>query len=1730
MKKKIFLLVGVIACVAGGIFLRNQHESNALNVRVTSIEAGQTHNLVVDDKGNYWSWGAWLDDQSITTYETISSEQIEKNEPYGVLSYGVPRKNEKMDEIKELYSNKKEFYVLKTNGELWRSARKASERDVRFHYLVDEPTLELSNVRMMNASKGIKENKDHELVVKNDSTLWGKGSGRKGQLGKTVVYDSSKFIEITDINDVKEAAAGGEFSVILKNDGSVWTAGINDYGQLGDGTTNGGGTFRQVTNGSNVAAVSAGYEFAVALKKDGTVWAWGRNDSGQLGVGDTVDRTQAEKIEGLSDIVAIEAGHNFVIALKNNGTVWAWGSNLRGELGDGTKENRLSPVKVKKLSGITMISAGMFHSLALTEDGIVYGWGDNLIYLVDKDSNEDVMEPKEIMFKPLEKKVEKVKSYPMDTSIGLEWDVISSAHWYEVVRDGVTVYKGKHPSYLDGELEPEKSYTYEIYALNESGRNVSETVMVSTTKEKVGTPVHIEAEVDDESVIISWTQVTEADGYEVTRDEEVVYSGTETTFEETGLEENKAYTYEIRAVAGGEKGNPHIKKVRTGLDQIAMISADQENTRILKNNGEMFTSGKDSYGQLGNGKYVNRNYSKLPLAVKKTNGERFLAKKIDGGEESSIAIGKDKNVWMWGRVYKKDDKYLSRVYHPYKVEGLENVQDIDANQKRFGAVKKDGTVWVWGENPIGYELGWKGYSYDTQYDKFPRQLTELSNICQIAMGDLHNLFLTCDGEVWAIGENDNKQLGDGTYTSSYTAQKVKGLSNVIEVAAGKRVSMALRNDGTVWMWGENDDYYYHSEMYRYGVEKPFSTEQTFGKLGTGAKAGKNERNKYIQLMNYDSGIPVKVKNVSNILDIDAENNHFSAVDVEGRLWMWGEDSDGQLGIGNESYEGELIQLKESTNVEQADVGVDHTVYVEQDGSLWSMGSNKYGQLGDGSLNNHKVPVEITFKKEDGESDSLLIEEGVVNHTTIELNWSNIPAVGEYEIRRNGEFIRNVSESFYFDYGLSENTNYTYEVTPIINGEKGETSTKTIRTSHAPPIHFTIEDVAFGNLHAGALTSEGTVYTWGDNWGAQLGNGETTAKGKPDRIEFESKDLKLLAGGYDYSFALESDGTVWGWGENGSGTLGVDPSDNDVEGSRYSIDHSYYHFPKKSSILKDFIDVQGGDERSYGLKKDGTVWTWGYFGYKDYTAIPKQIMIDESLPLTNVVAIDHSQSGRQTYAIRDDGTVWAWGNNYDGQLGNGTYEDCENAIQIPFLSDIVEVDGVNRGGIALKRDGTVWTWGEGGSGTLGNGNKDSQLTPMEVPGLTEVVDIEGGDGHVLILKKDGSVWGFGTNWEGVLGTENSKIQEVPTKINGIEDVVSIHTEWYGSFAIKKDGTLWGWGTPSIATDGIYKEDELKYVPVQISFIPDAPRMLEVQEKDGEAFLKWRKKNPIDLTGYHVYHNGEKITEDPVKRPYYRLAIQEGESHTYEVTAVDIYGYESARSHPALTEFKPLGKEVQSLEAVFQNQHASFTWESPFDEAFKEINVYRDGNYHVTLKPELHSVLEDFEDEELAFDFKGNWMRNDYEYAGVEGKYSYANRKIGHNETSSTEMSVTVPKGANRANASFHYMTSSETDGDQLIVTLNGKKIIEDSSFHLWRYYKTMDLPPGTHTFTFQYVKDGDENHFHDKVYIDHLKFRYQLIDSYRDTSVLPGKTYTYTFKTVDYAGNESTGVNVTVETN
>ncbi|MBI4931377.1 MAG: T9SS type A sorting domain-containing protein [Bacteroidetes bacterium] len=250
---------------------------------------------------------------------------------------------------------------------------------------------------------------------------------------------------------------------------------------------------------------------------------------------------------------------------------------------------------------------------------------------------------------------------------------------------------------------------------------------------------------------------------------------------------------------------------------ITALAAGWSHSLALKNNGTLLTWGNNQYGQLGDNTITDR---WTPVFVHGQNDIGLLSGivAIAGGYGHSIALKNDGTVWTWGRndYGQLGDNTLNSSYVPVQVHGpadvgfLSGIIAVTAGWYHCLALKNDGTVWSWGWNDNG-QLG-----DSTKISKsVPVQIVGagnmgfLSGIIGIAAGRVNSFALKNDGTVWSLGWNNYGQLGDNTLNEQWVPVQMHGAGNIgfltgiTKIASGRSHFLALKNDGTVWACGWN---------------------------------------------------------------------------------------------------------------------------------------------------------------------------------------------------------------------------------------------------------------------------------------------------------------------------------------------------------------------------------------------------------------------------------------------------------------------------------------------------------------------------------------------------------------------------------------------------------------------------------------------------------------------------------------------------------------------------------------------------------------------------------------------------------------------------------------------------------------------------------------------------------------------------------------------------------------
>ena len=391
----------------------------------------------------------------------------------------------------------------------------------------------------------------------------------------------------------------------------------------------------------------------------------------------------------------------------------------------------------------------------------------------------------------------------------------------------------------------------------------------------------------------------------------------ETKYETNKIKNLAVGNYKVYVIAYDRARNSKKSNIiQLSIERkIKMISTGYYHSLVIDEEGHLWTWGYNNKGQIG---YGTKEYETSPVPI--LTETKF--KQISAGGYHCIAQDEEGKLWVWG-----DNEYgqlgtgtTIKQLQPTKIELDIKFKEISSsNYCHSLAIDEEENLWAWGNNECG-QLG-----DGTMINKTsPIKIKTETKFIKISVGRYFSLAIDEEGHLWAWGLNNYGQLGDGTTDYRTRPVKIKSETKFKRILAGDYHSLAIDAEGNLWAWGENN----------------------YGQLGDGTKINKK--------------VPVQVKTNIKYKEIAAGDGTNLAIDEEGYLWAWGYNSSGELGDGTTENKISPIKIKPETKFKQISRGYGHSLAIDEEGSLWAWGYNGSGALGDGTTENKKIPVKIIY--------------------------------------------------------------------------------------------------------------------------------------------------------------------------------------------------------------------------------------------------------------------------------------------------------------------------------------------------------------------------------------------------------------------------------------------------------------------------------------------------------------------------------------------------------------------------------------------------------------------------------------------------------------------------------------------------------------------------------------------------------------------------------------------------
>ncbi len=758
------------------------------------------------------------------------------------------------------------------------------------------------------------------------------------------------------------------------------------------------------------------------------------------------------------------------------------------------------------------------------------------------------------------------------------------------------------------------------------------------------------------------------------------------------------------------------------------ISTSGRHTLAIKTNGTLWAWGSNSNGQLGDGTRLNQS---RPIQIGTDNDWNA----VSANGVQSVAIKNDKTLWTWGKIGVGTHDGITI---PTELDFYSGWESVSAGSQHVLAIRSDGTLWAWGSN----EYGQLGNMSPRGIESSPNQIGTETDWIKVSGGSFHSVAMKKDGSIWAWGQNAYGQSGNGTVYGSNSPKQVGTELDWESISSDAYQTIALKKDGSLWGWGYNNS----------------------GELGDGTNQQKN--------------FPKKIEAPQQrfCLGAKVENLQATGTDVK---WYDTPFGGASLQLTSPLIDGNFYYASQTT------------------GALESCSRLKVKIL----LGETPGPI--------GPNNQTLCSGSLISNLNVigtNVKWYDANS-GGFAISSTADLVNGK------DYFASQTIDFCesdkrLKVTVSLNGN-----------STAPPVGIALQSFCFGAT-VSKLVANGEKINWYDkpSAGKALSSNETLIDGQayygtqtvnscesivrlkvnvtiapseiPPPIEGEGVKWSSVSTMYNTNLAFRSDGTLFGWGLNDYGQLGI------------GLSYPYHIFdspvPLESAI--PWVSFASGYYHSVAIKADGSLWAWGYNsdiqpyfqpgllgdGKKVSKSLPIQIGTDKDWRFVSVCS-DFSA------AIKNDGTLWSWGRNINGQLGDGTNTNRNVPVQVGKDTDWVSVSLGLHHTLALKVDGSLWAWGQNVVGELGDGTVVDKNTPKKI-GTSSWRFIAAGAYRSFAIRADGTLWSWGNNRGGILGNGTYGDRAIPTQVGNDADWKSIALGIKDGhvFALKADGTLWGWG--------------------------------------------------------------------------------------------------------------------------------------------------------------------------------------------------------------------------------------------------------------------------------------------------------------------------------------------------
>ena len=513
--------------------------------------------------------------------------------------------------------------------------------------------------------------------------------------------------------------------------------------------------------------------------------------------------------------------------------------------------------------------------------------------------------------------------------------------------------------------------------------------------------------------------------------------------------------------------------------------------------------------------------------------------------------------------------------------------------------------------------------------------------------------------------------------------------------------------------------------------------------------GKNQYGQLGDGTEVNSSLPVSITGLGNkVQAIDASLSHSCALMESGEVLCWGDGSNGNLGDGTRNSSSKPVLAGKSFLAGTISVGEEHSCAITNGKRLHCWGENASGQIGNGTYSDALFPFEV----KDLQLRNVAVAAGA-NHTC------SINSIG-----------------YLYCWGDNESCQ--------LGDGTDSSKTKPVWVSQ---LKEGVKVIAAGSYFNCAVTLSGSAYCWGANDNGQLGNGMAGYRYREARaakVQGLTGNVRSVTAGEQHACALMEDGTVFCWGKNSSGQLGIGAMVDSVTAR------------KVKGLPEDITEINAGNWHTCAMSESGDAYCWGKntdgcVGWlEDRTEVP----IREVIGLSGEVRLV-SAGKYHACAVQQNGVVYCWGSGVESLIGLGYSDSYTSAQEVTGLNSPVFTVAVGLyHSCALTDAGDVYCWGDGSYCQQGNNPCVDSSVPKAVSSLgSGVKNLVAGFYHNCVVMENGSVKCWGNNEYGQLGNNSTKKSGSPVDVQGLGSGVKSIAAWGSRNCVLLDsGAVKCWG--------------------------------------------------------------------------------------------------------------------------------------------------------------------------------------------------------------------------------------------------------------------------------------------------------------------------------------------------